>query len=113
MTETEYTVEIEFFPGDEGDLDASEFIEEISQDDEEYGYEWDDYRKGYVVFQYKKLPNEVFIDDYDHSLSDDELEERLGDILSDTYDFCHFGFDYKINGNTIEITNIKWDTGEE
>lgn len=40
-------VEIEFFEGDEGDLDAEDYIEENGIED--YEYEWDDYRKGYSL----------------------------------------------------------------
>ena len=41
--------EIEFFPGDEGDLDAEDYIEENGLKD--VSYEWDDYRKGYVLYR--------------------------------------------------------------
>lgn len=39
--------EIEFFEGDEGDLDAEDYVSENSIDD--YEIEWDDYRKGYSL----------------------------------------------------------------
>lgn len=46
--------EIEFFEGDEGDLDAEDFISEnkdwLESEYDDYGYEWDNYRKGYVVY---------------------------------------------------------------
>lgn len=44
-----------------------------------------------------------------------ELEEQIGDMLSEEYDFCHFGFTYRVTGeNTVLVDNIRWDTtGEE
>lgn len=44
--EHEY-VEIEFFEGDEGDLDAEDYVKE--NDITDYEIEWDDYRKGYSL----------------------------------------------------------------
>ena len=54
--------EIEFFPGDEGDLDAEDYIEENGLKD--VAYEWDDYRKGYVL--------------YKESLKEDRGQDDLG-----------------------------------
>ena len=48
--------EIEFFPGDEGDLDAEDYIEENGL--ENVAYEWDDYRKGYVLYK-ESLKDEI------------------------------------------------------
>ena len=46
-------VEIEFFPGDKGDIDADNWIYENEEwlDDNYkiYNYEWDNYRKGYTL----------------------------------------------------------------
>ena len=42
-----YEDEIEFFPGDEGDLDAEDYIEENHLTN--VYYEWDEYRKGYAL----------------------------------------------------------------
>jgi hypothetical protein len=36
-----------FFPGDEGDLDAEDYVKENKISD--YELEWDDYDKGYVL----------------------------------------------------------------
>lgn len=44
--------EIEFFPGDEGDLEAEDYIAENHLKNCEY--EWDNYRKGYVLYQRKQ-----------------------------------------------------------
>lgn len=44
--EEEYE-EIEFFDGDEGDLDAEDYVEENGITD--YEIDWDDYRKGYSL----------------------------------------------------------------
>ena len=40
--------EVEFFPGDEGDLDAEDYIKESNL--KNAYYEWDEYRSGYVVY---------------------------------------------------------------
>ena len=41
--------EIEFFEGDEGDLDAEEYVDEEGLEPGSYEIEWDDYRKGYSL----------------------------------------------------------------
>lgn len=41
--------EIEFFEGDEGDLDAAEYVNEECLEEGTYEIEWDDYRKGYSL----------------------------------------------------------------
>lgn len=41
--------EIEFFEGDEGDLDAEEYVNEEGLEPGSYKIEWDDYRKGYSL----------------------------------------------------------------
>lgn len=46
--EEEYD-EIEFFEGDEGDLDAEEYVNEEGLEPGSYEIEWDDYRKGYSL----------------------------------------------------------------
>ena len=42
----------------------------------------------------------------------DELDELIGDWLSDEYGFCHYGFEYDVEGDHINIYNIEWDTSE-
>ena len=42
------------------------------------------------------LPAELSIDADTLSISDkDEIEETISDYLSDTYGFCHYGFDFE------------------
>jgi hypothetical protein len=41
--------EIEFFEGDEGDLDAENYVNEEGLEPGSYEIEWDDYRKGYSL----------------------------------------------------------------
>lgn len=41
--------EIEFFEGDEGDLDAEDYVNEEGLEPGSYEIEWDDYRKGYSL----------------------------------------------------------------
>lgn len=43
----------------------------------------------------------------------DEIESRIGDWLSDTYGFCHFGFEYDVEPDHINVYNIQWDTSCE
>ena len=62
--------EIEFFPGDEGDLDAKDYIEENGLKD--VAYEWDDYRKGYVLYK-ESLKEEKDIE----KMSDDDKIKAL------------------------------------
>lgn len=44
-------------------------------------------------------------------LSEEALDEFLGDYLSDEYGYCHFGFDYDIDfkNDIIICKNIEWD----
>lgn len=42
----------------------------------------------------------------------DEIDEIISDWLSDEYGFCHFGFEYDVEGDHINIYNIEWDTSE-
>lgn len=47
----------------------------------------------------KKLPKELSIDSDILSISDEndreEVEEAISDYLSDTYGFCHYGFNFE------------------
>lgn len=47
--EDEKYEEIEFFEGDEGDLDAENYVNEEGLEPGSYEIEWDDYRKGYSL----------------------------------------------------------------
>lgn len=48
------------------------------------------------------------------STSAEEAADILSDWLSDTYGFCHYGFDYEIVDGTAIVSDIKWDVdGEE
>lgn len=44
-------------------------------------------------------------------LSEEALDDFLGDYLSDKYGYCHFGFDYDIDfkNDIIICKNIEWD----
>lgn len=45
---------------------------------------------------------------------DDDLEEVISDYLSDTYGFCHNGFQFlELDKDKILVTNIQWDIDEE
>ena len=63
------------------------------------------------------LPKEVTVTredlgiDSQTALSD--VIEALSDYLSNTYGFCHNGFDYELlDSRTIQAYNIQWDTTE-
>lgn len=66
------------------------------------------------------LPKEVIIDA--HTMDDlgidsqetdgDEISEILSDYLSDEYGFCHYGFNFDVEGDHINVYDIKWDTTE-
>lgn len=113
----ESMTEIEFFPGDEGDLDAEEYVNEQGLADGSYEIEWDDVRKGYVLSVESDLPKEVELSIYDvgyvaGETDADELDEIISDYLSDNYGYCHNGFQFDVDGDTIYIYDIKWDMTE-
>lgn len=62
------------------------------------------------------LASQLQLDTDDIADDEDELEEEISDYLSDTYGFCHNGFNYEVvrneNGEPSEfiVTNIDWDT---
>ena len=41
-----------------------------------------------------------------------EIDDILSDYLSDTYGYCHYGFEYDVENDHINIYHIKWDTTE-
>lgn len=51
----------------------------------------------------------MFVED-DTDLEEVFLSDAISDWLSDEYGFCHFGFDYEIEGDKIRVYNIAWDT---
>ncbi len=66
------------------------------------------------------LPKEVIFTASEVALDtdDEDPEERLSDLLSDRYGYCHFGFKYEVknneNGEPSEFRcyDIEWDTSE-
>jgi len=56
-----------------------------------------------------KLPKKVVIDLKE---LDDEIGYLLGDYLSDTYGYCHYGFTYAIKGDKVVCSDIDWDTSD-
>lgn len=62
------------------------------------------------------LPTELTVDGYDISgdweeLDEDEKLDAISDYLSDEYEYCHDGFEYKEDDCcNVHISNIKWDT---
>lgn len=64
----------------------------------------------------KKLPSivNVNINDLNYNPEYDNFDDLLSDYLSDTYGFCHYGFDYEtdIISGDIKIFDIEWDTSE-
>lgn len=66
----------------------------------------------------KFTASEVGLDTDSLADEDEYISEILSDLLSDTYGFCHYGFDYEVvkneKGEPSEFIckNIKWDTTE-
>ena len=69
------------------------------------------------------LPKEVVftatdleLDTDDEFENNDILEDRISNLLSDTYGYCHFGFKYRKVYNELKepamvtVYNIRWDT---
>jgi len=94
--DVEYEEEIEFFGGDEGDLDVEDFISEnedwLSSDYEDYYYDWDDYRKGYVLYG---IVNKV------KDLSDDELLDYIVDNFEE------------ITGKPVDVVYNEYDENDD
>lgn len=64
----------------------------------------------------KELPTRITINinDLDYQPEYDDLDDILSDWLSDTFGFCHYGFDYEtdhISGD-ITIFDIDWDISD-
>lgn len=55
--------------------------------------------------------NVDMFDDW-HLMDDYEKEEALNDYLSDEFGFCVNTYFYEECGDTIEITEIDWDTSD-
>ena len=45
--------------------------------------------------------------------SEEEFEEELSELLSDTYGFLHNGFSYVETEDEIIITHIEWELDDE
>lgn len=56
----------------------------------------------------------VNVNELDYDEEYDEIDDVLGDYLSDKYGFCHNGFCFEKNDKTgdIIITDIDWDEDE-
>lgn len=67
------------------------------------------------------LPFSVTITANDMQFNTDrDLSDVVSDYLSDTYGYCHYGFDMRVirynksnKIHCIEVTNIKWDVDED
>ena len=66
-----------------------------------------------------RLPKNVIIpfEDIDTNVDmedEEEVASEIGDILSDSYGFCHYGFDMDIDYDKKEVyaSHIKWDTSD-
>lgn len=63
------------------------------------------------------LPDRVCIKfkDLGCTIDTPEIDEIIGEYLSDTYGYCHFGFNFEPlmqNKDYVVISNIQWDTSE-
>lgn len=53
--------------------------------------------------------------DVDTELDEDYIADAVSDYLSDTYGFCHYGFnidEVNMGRKVIKVTDIKWDTSD-
>lgn len=96
--------------------DLEEFIEELTTVDfkEELEEAFNYYQEQYISEAYYKygLEKNITIDvkTLKYYLGEyDDLEEAISEYLTNTYDFCAYGFNFSQNEDTIEITNIQWD----
>ena len=127
----------QFFPGEDGDLPAGEFITKNNIAD--YKIEWDLDKGGYLVSwgmpiaeakkkepvnptkeegDKPKLPK-IFIIHRSELVHDDDefeegqdLEEAITSWLNYKFDFLFYNYDYKIKDENAIVTNIQWDTSE-
>ena len=63
------------------------------------------------------LPSELTLSIYDFNYVDgetdiDELNDAIGDYLSDEYGYCHKGFQFDVEGEKIYVYDIDWDLSE-
>ena len=63
------------------------------------------------------LPSELTLSIYDFNYVDgetdiDELNDDIGDYLSDEYGYCHKGFQFDVEGEKIYVYDIDWDLSE-
>lgn len=63
------------------------------------------------------LPSELTLSIYDFNYVDgetdiDELNDAIGDYLSDEYGYCHNGFQFDVEGDKIYVYGIEWDLSE-
>ena len=100
---------VEFLIDRDGITD-DEICYEMGMEPEELEELWDKFNP--------KLPDEVKISASDVNYvagqtSEDELDEAIGDYLSNTYGYCQYHFNYDIIENgLIHIYDIEWDTND-
>jgi hypothetical protein len=128
----------QFFPGEDGDLPAGEFVTKNNITD--YKIQWDLNKGGYLVSwgmpvsEAKKeesvkpikededndepyLPKSVVIDgevlvDDINELDEADLEEAITDWLDNEYGFLFKNYDFKVKDGKVFVTDIEWDTSE-
>jgi len=44
--------------------------------------------------------------------SDDEIQDKVSDWLSDSTGFCHYGFSWYRTKQQIVVTHVDWDKSE-
>jgi hypothetical protein len=58
-----------------------------------YNIRWDTDGNSHI---FKTLPQEIFYEGYICEEDEDEIDEILGDYLSDNWGFCHYGFEFEV-----------------
>lgn len=58
------------------------------------------------------LPTTLNIDSEDLDDGFENIEDAISEYLSDSYGYCHLGFNYKMENGIIKVFNIEWDMSE-
>lgn len=110
----EWFEEEEFEGVEEDEKRENEKPWDYSHDNEDEEDEKDIELPSSVVIPYsdlEKYNEDISFLDLNDPADEDEVVDILSDYLSDTYYFCHRGFEYTVNDdNSINVYDIDWDT---
>ena len=122
LTEEQFNIIEAHFEEQYPDGMTEEDVNDIFRFDEDYvaqllGYDnWEEFM--HKDGDKPDLPTELIVDCYEidddwDEFDEDEKGDAVSEYLSNEYEYCHDGFDYKEleNGN-VYIVDIRWDTEE-